>query len=265
MSDSTQLVPAAMRAGGSIRDYYKAIPAKYKKPRFSYPDFDQVRIDLPCRVAIIGKAGGGKNQALFHLIENIGAWGEFYLCLANAEQPLWSYFIDTIKKVEKKAKKQLLWLCDSPSRMPPIDTMVNDGVQRLWVYDDQLLKNKAEQAEMAKPFVYGRNLGISAVVLSQSWFGIHRIIRLQCDYIIIKKLNSIRDIKQIISDASLDVNVDELMRMYEVATAEVKNFLLIDKNTTDDALKFRINLGDGSKKNGFCLDQTRPPFRITLV
>ncbi|MCW3101332.1 MAG: hypothetical protein JWL77_6950 [Chthonomonadaceae bacterium] len=241
MSNNNKLV---MRTGGAIRDYYKAIPSKYKQPKVDYPGRDKVNIDLPCRVAIIGKSGAGKNQALLHLIENIPAWGEFYLCLANPDQPLWSYFIDQLMKVQKKIKKQILWVCDSPSKMPPIDEMVHDGVQKLWVYDDQLLKNKHEQAEMAKPFVYGRNLGISAIVLSQSWFGINRIVRLQADYILINKLNSNRDIKQIISDASLDVNLDNLMKMYEVATESVQNFLLIDKNTMDDSLKFRINLGD---------------------
>jgi hypothetical protein len=243
MSTAQNSQHAPMRVGRSIRNYYDLIPKEFKTPRVEYPNYDQVQIDLPCRIAIIGRSGGGKNQALLHLIENIGAWNEFYLCLANADQPLWRYFIAQIEKVQK-AKRQVLWVWDSPSKMPPIESMVADGIQRLWVYDDQLLKNKAEQARMADPFVMGRNLGISPVVLSQSWFGINRIVRLQCDVIIIKKLNSNKDIKQIISDVSLDMNLDQLMRMYDIATADVQNFLMIDKNTMDDALKFRINLGD---------------------
>jgi hypothetical protein len=234
----------ALKSGAPIRDWYRHIPKIYHRPKVSYESYDKTRIDLPFAMAILGKTGSGKNQALMHIIERINAWEEYYLCIANADQPLWAFFIDQLRKIEAKAKKQVVWICDTPSAMPNIDEFKYDGKQRLWIYDDQLLKDKKEQAIMAKPFVYGRNLGISSCVLSQSWFGIPRVVRLQVSYIILKKLNSRQDIKRIIADTSISVDVDTLTKLYEQATENVNSFLFIDKNTIDDSLKYRFNLGD---------------------
>lgn len=99
-----------------------------------------------------------------------------------------------------------------------------------------------EYAIIQKAWIYGRNLGISSFFLSQSWFGIScRNLRLNSDYIFIKKLNSTEDVKKIIRDAALDVKPEQLMALYNTATRNMTGFFLIDKINSDPTYTFRRN------------------------
>lgn len=225
----------------TIPNYYKSIPKKYLNDDNTYPNYAKTHIRVPCRVIFYGPAGSGKNNALIYWLNELNCFAEFYICAKNFEQPLWRWWIDEVRKLEKKLKISILFLCSEPSEMPNIETMTNDGKRRVFIWDDCLTCSKKEYELIAKPYVFGRNLNISCMFLAQGWTGISRVLRLNCDYIVIKKLNSNEDLKRIIRDSSLDLQPKQLKEMYKAATKDMNSFFLIDKVTNDPEYKFRQN------------------------
>ena len=66
------------------------------------------------------------------------------------------------------------------------------------------------------------------IFLSQSYHQIPKSIRLQCQYIILKKIGSTNDLKEILKDHQVGKTLPELQDIYEYATQDKFDFLLID-------------------------------------
>ena len=78
------------------------------------------------------------------------------------------------------------------------------------------------------------------VYLSQSYYGVPKLIRLQAQYVILKKLSSQKDLKLILSEYGFGYSLDEMEKIYEEATQKKENFLLLDLET-DNKDKIRFN------------------------
>ena len=115
--------------------------------------------------------------------------------------------------------------------------------QILCVFDDVVNYSDKEQGIIKELYVRGRKhgRGISMCYLSQSFFRIPKIIRLQCNYLILLKLGSKRDLNLILSDYGLGVDKDELMAIYKNATQIPFDFLKISTDERDDSKRFSHN------------------------
>jgi hypothetical protein len=100
--------------------------------------------------------------------------------------------------------------------------------QVLMIFDD--LVNMKNQAPIIEYFIRGRKLagGISLIYLTQSYFLTPKTIRVNCDYVILKKLNSTKDLTYILREYNLGVDKKTLLKLYSEATRESSDFLLID-------------------------------------
>ena len=68
------------------------------------------------------------------------------------------------------------------------------------------------------------------------------MIRQNADYMVLKKINSSKDLKRIVSEYSLDLSADDIMKLYKYAnTGELTDFFLIDLINTDYKYKYRKN------------------------
>ena len=134
------------------------------------------------------------------------------------------------------------------SDLPSINNFPNKEVQSLLVFDDQVCESDANQSIIKEWFIRGRKVGkgVSMVYLSQSYFKIPRLIRLQFGYLFLLKLSSSRDLNMILSECSLGDKVDkkELHEVYEEATKDKFNFLKIDLDCPDENKKFSLNFND---------------------
>jgi hypothetical protein len=69
-----------------------------------------------------------------------------------------------------------------------------------------------------------------------------QLIRQNCDYIILKKINTTKDLSRIMSEYNLgDINKEDLIKMYKMSTKTLTDFFMIDLNTNDVNLKYRHN------------------------
>ena len=115
--------------------------------------------------------------------------------------------------------------------------------QVLMVFDDVVNYSDKEQNLIKDYYIRGRNInrGVSICYLSQSFFKIPKIIRLQCNYLILLKLGSKRDLNLILADYGLGVERDELMAIYKDASQIPFNFLKISTDERDDSKRFSKN------------------------
>jgi hypothetical protein len=115
--------------------------------------------------------------------------------------------------------------------------------QILCVFDDVVNYSDKEQGIIKEYYVRGRKWGkgISMCYLSQSFYRIPKIIRLQCNYLILLKLGSKRDLNLILGDYGLGVDKEELMTIYKDATKVPFDFLKLSLDERDDNKRFSKN------------------------
>ena len=128
------------------------------------------------------------------------------------------------------------------AKFPQVSEMPKDK-QILCVFDDVVNYSDREQGIIKEYYIRGRKWGkgISMCYLSQSFFRIPKIIRLQCNYLILLKLGSKRDLNLILSDYGLGVDKDELMSIYKNATQIPFDFLKINTDERQDSKRFSHN------------------------
>jgi hypothetical protein len=113
--------------------------------------------------------------------------------------------------------------------------------QSLVIFDDLVLEK--DQSKIEQMFIRGRKIagGISIMYLTQSYFKCPKIIRINCTYIILKKLASTRDLNLILSDYNLGVSKETLLEIYKYCTRVKEDFLLLDLDAVPED-RFRHNL-----------------------
>lgn len=213
---------------------------KYTKQEPAHnPNYKQHLIDVPFRMLCIGATGGGKTLLFCELLHMMsGTFEEIIICTRDSDERLYKLVRQRLGSLVKFHE----------SAVPDIDEFKSDKKQRLICFDDLIL-SRTLQSRIGEYFIRGRKYNISCVYLSQSYFAIPKIIRLQANYIVLKKISSIRDLKMIIREASLGLDIDDLVRLYkEITRCNVLDFLMIDLQNTD--YKYRHNfaplaIGDG--------------------
>jgi hypothetical protein len=149
--------------------------------------------------------------------------------------------------LNKKTQKKIFFYTKLTD-LPNINNFPGKELAILLVFDDQVNETDANQQIIKEYFIRGRKIngGISLAYLSQSYFKIPRIIRLQFGYLLLLKLSSSRDLNMILSECSLGDKIDkaELHEVYEEATRDKFCFLKIDLDNTDENKKFSKNFND---------------------
>ena len=77
--------------------------------------------------------------------------------------------------------------------MPSVDDIDPDE-NNLFIFDDQLTESVAKQKAISDLFIRGRKQNASAIYITQSYFDTQKLIRKNCDYILLKKINTKRDL-----------------------------------------------------------------------
>ena len=187
------------------------------------------------RMEVIAASGGGKTQFLLNLISKMNdTFGHIYVCY-RASEPLYEF-------LAKSIGEDNITFCTSLAKFPQITDIPKDK-QVLCVFDDVVNYSDKEQGIIKEYFIRGRKhgKGISMCYLSQSFFRIPKIIRLQCNYLILLKLGSKRDLNLILGDYGLGVDKEKLMQIYKDATKIPFDFLKVSTDERQDNLRFSHN------------------------
>lgn len=211
----------------SNTDWYSEIDSKYliqsHNPQYGKLHF----IKVPFRMLVVGSSGSGKTTIALELIKRTsGTFELIVICCKTKDEPLYKWLDDKINKNKNKKKS------DEPDKLiffengaiPPI-TMFKKKSPTLIIFDD--LVNEKDQRSIVEYFIRGRKYNISCMYLTQSYSLTPITVRRQCNYIIVKKLSK-RDIDTILKLYNPDKESYELYDIYNRATNNPLDFLLID-------------------------------------
>ena len=214
-------------------DYYKVMPKKFLLKTHN-PNYKEHKLNLPFRMLIIGGSGSGKTQTLMNLIRIMnGTFNNIHIITKNKEEPLYEY-------LESKVDTGLT-ITEGIDSAPNLDEF-DKKEQTLIVMDDLVLEKNQKQLEQY--FIRARKLNCSLVYLSQSYFAVPKMIRMNLNYVIIKRLNTLQDLFRMMREYSLGVSKDVLVDLYQHSIQDNKqDFLLIDLDS-EPSDRFRFNFLD---------------------
>jgi len=220
-------------------DYYKVMPKKFLLQSHN-PNYKDHKLNLPFRMLIIGGSGAGKTQTLMNLIRVMnGTFNNIHIITKNKDESLYNY-------LESKVDTGLS-ITEGIDSAPNLDEF-DKKEQSLIVMDDLVLEKNQKQLEQY--FIRARKLNCSLVYLSQSYFGVPKMIRMNLNYLIIKRLNTLQDLFRMMREYSLGVSKDALVDLYQHSIQDNKqDFLLVDLDS-EPKDRFRFNFLDVYDLNG---------------
>ena len=113
-----------------------------------------------------------------------------------------------------------------------------------------IMTNKKFQAIIKELFIKCRQLNISLVLITQSYFPVPKCVRLNSTNYLIGKINNKRELQNIAINHSADIDYKDFMKFYRECTREPFNFLTIDTTLpASNPLRFRKNLFDSYKND----------------
>ena len=125
--------------------------------------------------------------------------------------------------------------------------------KNLIVFDHMIadvMAYKRFQAIIKELFIRCRKLNISLVFITQSYFSVPKDVRLNSTHYFIMKINNRRELQNIATDHSADIDFKDFMKIYRECTKEPYNVLTIDTTLpASDPLRFRKNLFDSYKND----------------
>ena len=215
-------------------NWYSIVP-KHMLVNVPNDHYDDHLITLPCRIILVGCSGAGKTQNILSIIYRMkNTFTHIYLCCMNAAEPLYKF-------LASKLDREDLTVCEGVDNIIGYDDIEDDNVENphtLVIYDDLCLTKN--QSKISDLFIRGRKKPASILYATQSYFQVPKVCRLNSTHIILKKLSTLRDLRMILSDFTLNVTKEELLELYQKCTKEKDSFLLIDVAGPPET-RFRYN------------------------
>ena len=113
-------------------------------------------------------------------------------------------------------------------------------------FDDMIVNiksNKKLRPIVSELFLRRRKLNIFLIFTSQFYFKVTNTLRLNATHCFIMKIPNKREIQQIASNHSPDIDIKDFTKLYKDYTKEQYLFLVNDTNLlSDNPLRFRKNL-----------------------
>ena len=107
------------------------------------------------------------------------------------------------------------------------------------------MTNKKFQSLIKELFIRCRKLNISLVFITQSYFSVPKDVRLNSTHYLIMKINNRRELQNIATNHSADIDYKDFMKIYRECIKEPYSFLTNDTTLpSNNLLRFRKDLFD---------------------
>ena len=218
-----------------LTNFYEKIDKKLLLPSKN-PHYETHKLKLPFRLLLVGSSGSYKTGTLLNIIKSMNdTWDKIVIISKNLDEPLYKWLRAKI------SEEQGLYMYEGLENTPPLDSW-NNKENNLIVWDD--MQNEKNLKSVSDYFIRCRKLNVSAIFIAQSYFlpdKDFKNMRRNCNYVIIKKINSSRDINLIIREYSLDISKEQFNKIYQdIIKEDILNFLLIDIDASPEN-RFRKN------------------------
>lgn len=212
-------------------NFYEVMPEEFIT-KVENPNFHLHNLKLPFRALIVAPSGSGKTNFLVNLIhlfsQGRGTFVDITIITRNKAEPLYEWL---------QTKSDSISIKEGLQNLPDLDKFEKEW-NHLVVLDD--LVTARDQSRIENYYIRARKMNVSVIYISQSYFRVPKIIRQNLNYLIILKLSGDRELKLILSEGGLGLSKEELLALYDYATAEKFSALIVDYEA-DITKKFRKN------------------------
>jgi hypothetical protein len=222
------------KKGYEFVNFYEKLPDNIKGKNLPNPKFYIHKMNLPTRILVVGASGAGKSNTVLNLINCMsGTFTSIDIICKSADEPLYNYLK---YKVKENCK-----IYEGIKNIPNIEDYKKDS-NHLVIFDDLMLD---KMDKIASFFIKSRKQGCTCIFISQSYIGNgtsdFRTIRRNCDYIILKKINSNNDLKLINREYDIGIDNNDFLKIYDdIISENFNNFLMIDISAPKNE-RFRRN------------------------
>ena len=195
--------------------------------------------DHPYRILIIGGSESGKTNALVNLIkeQNKGdVIDKIYLYARDLNKPKSQFLIEKREDAGIRHLNIPNAFIESSNTMDDVYVNINDynpsrTRKKIIVFDDMIvdiMTNRTFQAIIKELFIRCWKSNIPPVFITQSYFSVPKDVRLNSTHYLIMKINNRRELQNIASNHSEDIDYKDFMNIYPGCTEEPYTFLTID-------------------------------------
>jgi len=217
-------------------NWYEKIDKKFLDINHPNPNFDLHGFKIPFRACTISSSGGGKSNLVVNLIslfsKGKGTFNTIHIICKDAEEPLYKYLA---------SKSAAIIVSEGLHTLPDLDKFDKSDCS-LVIIDDMVMEKN--QRQVCEYYIRCRKKSVSIMYLSQSFYGVPKVIRINCSYLIILKMSGDRDVSMILREAGLGLSKQQLMGIYDYATDTKFSPLIINMEESDKSKKFRKGLCD---------------------
>jgi hypothetical protein len=218
-------------------NFYDKKEVKKYVSKTDNPNYDLHHFDIPYRALCIAPSGSGKSNFICNLIslfcKGRGTYDEIHIFCKSKDEPLYRFLCDK--------SKGLIEVHEDLLKLKPINEY-KPHEQTLLIFDDMINDLKSFPV-ISEIYTSGRKRGISTMFLSQSFYATPKIIRQNLNYCIILKLGGSRDVNALLREISIGLTKEELMYMYNDATKEKFNCLIVNLEKSGNE-RYRKNFLD---------------------
>jgi hypothetical protein len=220
-----------------------ALKQQFKAPK------NRLSIYHPSRVLLVGSSGCGKTNLLGNLLLNpdLSDWDRIYFYSTTNGS-----LTELLEQIDSNYFDLMGEHCVifGDSNFVKVSE-INSELKNVVVFDDHLMSGKSVNQEIADFFVRGRHSNITCYYLAQDYYSVPAIIRRNVNYIILFKLNGKREMDMICHDINLgNFNNKLFQRFYSECVKEPYSFMVVDKRTKNELLKFRKRFDNIPKIHG---------------
>jgi hypothetical protein len=203
------------------QNFYEKLGSK-QDPEKDNPNYHVHGIKIPFRMLVVGASGSMKtNSALDVFSKFSGTFMKLIVICRNRDEPLYQYLDETLSPDQLDI---IEIVGDDLSKLPSINEF-DKSEHVLVIFDDLCLVK--DQKDISEFFIRARKVGVSCMYLTQSYYSAPKVIRSQCNYIMLKKIASTNDLRMILSEYSLQVELDQLKEIYSNCTRQKLDWLMI--------------------------------------
>lgn len=219
----------------STTNYYTKIKSKHEdvNPYFNKTHY----FKFPSRMIIVGASGAGKTNTILNILEQApDTFTKVIICCKSEDELLYQILKQTLKDKLSIFTGNIPLLTNtgktSKKTMPNVP-LIKDVIEKddkgyrpvLMVFDDLCLEPQQERIE--EIYIRGRKVGITPIYLTQSYYKSPKAVRLNCNYIILKRNIQQRDLVCILKTSNLPIKMDQLIKMYRDSTRSMPDFLCL--------------------------------------
>ena len=153
------------------------------------PNKDLHGFDIPFRLCCVSPSGSGKSNWVVNLIslfsQGKGTFAQVFIICKDKEEPLYKFLA---------SKSDQICIREGLHSLPDLDKFDKD-IASLVVIDDMMLDKN--QDKVLQYYIRCRKKSVSIAYLAQSYFVIPKVVRNNCNYLVLLKLSGDRELSMI--------------------------------------------------------------------